>query len=177
MSWLTKLGEESAFFPLWRWGHIPCRKPFSRRRSPSQQTLCEEQACFPILAFTLRAPEHSGRPVLSPEVEIEPPARYSECPPGGSALRCGGGHASEGSALIPGHLCPWRRPASQVRGRPGRPAFCACGVGSGDLDGMAGRRTSGGRRQLNDLHPQPPRAPLLLSIAGQSDLTPHPKCV
>lgn len=60
--------------------------------------------------------------------------------PGGERPPLWRGHASEGSALIPGHLCPWRRPASQVRGRPGRPAFCACGVGSGDLDGMAGGR-------------------------------------
>nr|XP_048301907.1 serine/threonine-protein kinase tousled-like 2 isoform X3 [Myodes glareolus] len=32
-----------------------------------------------------------------------------ESPPG-VALRSGGGHTGEGSALLPGHLCPWRTP-------------------------------------------------------------------
>lgn len=59
---------------------------------------------------------------------MEPPPRCFERVPrgAGSDLRSGGGHAGKGSAVIPGHLCPWRRQASQVRGRREPPAGFPC---------------------------------------------------
>lgn len=100
-----------------------------------------------------------------------------ESPPG-VALRSGGGHTGEGSALLPGHLCPWRTPGRSGTWKEGgcaRRGFRACGVGSGELDGGCGewraRRPSGGHRELRNSR----RRPLpLRSVPGQSSLTPHP---
>lgn len=85
--------------------------------------------------------------------------------PPGVALRSGGGHTGEGSALLPGHLCPWRTPGRSGTWKAGgcaRRDFRACGVGSGELDGGCGewrvRRPSGGHR-ADSVTPHPAPAP------------------
>lgn len=127
---------------------------------------------------------------MSPEVKMEPPPRCFERVPrgAGSDLRSGGGHAGEGSAVIPGHLCPWRRQASQVRGRREPPAGFPClwrgvawrGVwGRGPwLRGMAGWRTSGGHRELSDTPcPAPGLSPRIHRWAEQPLSSPQKMCV
>lgn len=104
--------------------------------------------------------------------------------PPGLALRSGGGHTGEGSALLPGHLCPWRTPGRSGTWKAGgcaRRDFRACGVGSGELDGGCGewrvRRPSGGHR-ADSVTPHPAPAPPSSPIRLRAE-QPHssPRCV
>lgn len=178
-----RLGEESDFFPFGagvRGGSpFPCRK-LSRRCSPSQQTLWGAGLFFHAAIYpqTPRAPREARsvtRGCNGTSLLV-----LGESPPG-VALRSGGGHTGEGSALLPGHLCPWRTPGRSGTWKEGgcaRRGFRACGVGSGELDGGCGewraRRPSGGHRKLRDPHNSRRRPLPLRSVPGQSSLTPHP---
>lgn len=102
--------------------------------SPSQHTLCEEQACFSIHAFTLRPLEHPGGPFLSPEVEMDPPPGALRESPGVSALRS----ALEGGKPVRAGLCSQdtfvpgdAQPVRYVEGESGRlSAPVAWGLGT-----------------------------------------------
>lgn len=165
MSWLVRLGEESDFFfspsALGSEG-----EPFPMQEAlPSQLTVSADtvgsRPVFHAAIYpqTPRAPR-GARPVTG-GCDGTSLSVLGESPPG-VALRSGGGHTGEGSALLPGHLCPWRTPGRSGTWKAGgcaRRDSRACGVGSGELDGGCGewrtRRPSGGHRGLRD---PPPRA-------------------
>lgn len=164
------IGEESDFFFPLALGSEGEPFPMQEAQALTLSAAC--QPVFPLRHLPSDPRAAPGGPFCHQRLKWNLPlGALRECP-GGSALRSGGGHASEGSALLPGHLCPWRRPASQVRGRRMRSASRARGVGAWGTGRWL--RTSGGHRELRD----PPRAPLLLplgSIRGsRASLTPHP---
>lgn len=169
--------------PLWRWGQrgnpFPCRKPSCRSPHPLSRHSVKSRPVFPLRHLPSDPSSTPGGPFSSPEVEMDPPPGALRESPGVSALRSAlergkpvrAGLCSQ-DTFVPGDAQPVRYVEARAAGFP-----ClwrgVWGPGRWLRRGPAGRRTSGGRRELSDPLP----GCLLRSIAGQSNLAPHPKHV